>query len=94
MLVLSHFIVKITDTDQLLKMSFLELLRWVSSRLFMYIEKLIHHIEFIQQRKSTCFPQVLDPAKRGILTKEELVKYMTEEGQRALFLIRVICTKI
>ncbi|XP_051003938.1 dynein regulatory complex protein 8 [Acomys russatus] len=25
--------------------------------------------------------EVLDPAKRGILTKEELVKYMTEEGE-------------
>ncbi|XP_075845397.1 dynein regulatory complex protein 8 isoform X3 [Microtus pennsylvanicus] len=24
--------------------------------------------------------EVLDPAKRGILTKEELIKYMTEEG--------------
>ncbi|XP_051042359.1 dynein regulatory complex protein 8 isoform X2 [Phodopus roborovskii] len=25
--------------------------------------------------------EVLDPAKRGFLTKEELVKYMTEEGE-------------
>ncbi|XP_038946465.1 dynein regulatory complex protein 8 isoform X16 [Rattus norvegicus] len=30
--------------------------------------------------------EVLDPTKRGFLTKDELVKYMTEEGQRALFL--------
>lgn len=32
--------------------------------------------------------EVLDPAKRGFLTKDELVKYMTEEGQGALFLVR------
>ncbi|XP_052056628.1 dynein regulatory complex protein 8 isoform X3 [Apodemus sylvaticus] len=32
--------------------------------------------------------EVLDPTKRGFLTKDELVKYMTEEGQRALFLVR------
>nr|XP_023440490.1 dynein regulatory complex protein 8 isoform X4 [Dasypus novemcinctus] len=25
--------------------------------------------------------EVLDPAKRGFLTKEELIKYMTEEGE-------------
>ena len=25
--------------------------------------------------------EVLDPAKRGFLTKDELVKYMTEEGE-------------
>ncbi|XP_063128227.1 dynein regulatory complex protein 8 isoform X21 [Rattus norvegicus] len=31
--------------------------------------------------------EVLDPTKRGFLTKDELVKYMTEEGQRALFLV-------
>uniref|UniRef100_A0A8D1XMR5 EF-hand domain-containing protein n=1 Tax=Sus scrofa TaxID=9823 RepID=A0A8D1XMR5_PIG len=27
--------------------------------------------------------EVLDPAKRGFLTKEELIKYMTEEGESA-----------
>ena len=26
-------------------------------------------------------PQVLDPAKRGFLSKDELIKYMTEEGE-------------
>ncbi|KAH0510916.1 Desumoylating isopeptidase 2 [Microtus ochrogaster] len=30
---------------------------------------------------SSALSEVLDPAKRGILTKEELVKYMTEEGE-------------
>lgn len=25
--------------------------------------------------------EALDPAKRGFLTKEELIKYMTEEGE-------------
>ncbi|XP_075387449.1 dynein regulatory complex protein 8 isoform X2 [Tenrec ecaudatus] len=29
--------------------------------------------------------EVLDPAKRGFLTKEELVKYMTEEGVLSAF---------
>uniref|UniRef100_A0A8D0V6C4 EF-hand domain-containing protein n=1 Tax=Sus scrofa TaxID=9823 RepID=A0A8D0V6C4_PIG len=31
--------------------------------------------------------EVLDPAKRGFLTKEELIKYMTEEGESGLLLI-------
>ncbi|KAF5918137.1 hypothetical protein HPG69_018478 [Diceros bicornis minor] len=31
--------------------------------------------------------EVLDPAKRGFLSKEELIKYMTEEGESDLLLI-------
>ncbi|XP_060220752.1 dynein regulatory complex protein 8 isoform X2 [Meriones unguiculatus] len=33
--------------------------------------------------------EVLDTAKRGFLTKDELIKYMTEEGQRARFLVNL-----
>ncbi|XP_075387457.1 dynein regulatory complex protein 8 isoform X3 [Tenrec ecaudatus] len=43
----------------------------------------IHPIRKISSSddRSTTGKKVLDPAKRGFLTKEELVKYMTEEGE-------------
>ena len=76
----------ISDTGPFQKMFFYVHLRYVSIK-FYYWENNFHTLKYNRFYDILSFFQVLDQNKCGHLTKDELIKYMTEEG-------KYICSKI